>query len=643
MVVPVLGSHQHWHAEAGDGDGGGHRHGPATLYGILYPTIYRRDGYSYPHAEEIERAGVGVVPLAHLVGRLVEVEHDSDTRHKKHQEGEPEAALVFVELEEKAYQTEQQRQEEVVILAGIVRKGFGRVALVSQADFVYEPYAALPVAVEDVSRHGGVNLILPAHEIPHKVAPVHPSELIVEEVVQVCPHGGLAVGGAADRMSLAVGVGLIEAFVAAVRRRAPHTGEKHLALRLVGGVHRPVHVLVFAAQRRPVAGDLKIVRRIVILAVEQRRGAVLLAAQVAHQRKSVVGLILIGGRFGGRTYDVDGEDGEADGDHGHAEQRGVEENAVALERGEQPPEAKPQQGHHKEGGAAVVRQSEHVHEEQVEVGRQLGQVRDEKEDQQAEDDGSDGEYLYQFPEAEASVFPPAVVEHEHQGRDGQQVEQVHTDTEAHQEGYQHYPAGRMGLVGTVVPHSHRPENHGGEEGRHSVHLTLHGGEPESVREAVGQSAHEAGTDNGDGAAHGVGLHQPPYQPHDGQIEEEDGEGGADGAHGVHQDGGVHIVAEHRKEARKQLEHRVSRRVANLQLIGRGDEFAAIPEGGGGLDGEQVCNGGHGKGSQGCNAMPQRELISLLHLAVQSVCIDSCASSSGRGRTAAYRSPYRSRL
>ena len=252
VVVPVLGRHKSGHAQARTRKQGCRSHGVALLEGTLEPAVKSRHSHTYPHAEEIERSRVGIIPLPHLVRRLVEVDHDGYTRHEEHQEGKPASSLVAVELEEETKKAKEEREEEIVVLSLVVGKRGGSVALVAQAELVDESYAALPVAVEDIAGRRGMYLVLPPHEVPHKVAPVHPSQLIVEEEVQVGDHGRLAVGGAGNLLALAAGIGTVELLVLAVRRTAPHAGEQHLSGSTVLGVHGALDLLILTVQRSPV-------------------------------------------------------------------------------------------------------------------------------------------------------------------------------------------------------------------------------------------------------------------------------------------------------------------------------------------------------------------------------------------------------
>ena len=74
--------------------------------------------------------------------------------------------------------------------------------LVPEAHLVNEGDSALPVSEENLPRRRAVAVVLASGEIPHKISPVHPVELVVEEKgqileesrfpVAVSPFGGFA-------------------------------------------------------------------------------------------------------------------------------------------------------------------------------------------------------------------------------------------------------------------------------------------------------------------------------------------------------------------------------------------------------------------------------------------------------------------
>ena len=229
---------------------------------------------------------------------------------------------------------------------------------------------------------------------------------------------------------------------------------------MVGRIHRAVHLLVFAVHRRPVLGGLQLIRRIIVLSVDKRGLAVLLARKVAHEGEGVVRLVLVGRSLGAAADDINREDGETYDDDGKAGKRRVEQYLALLQGGEHSPDAEREHRNQEEGSSAVVRQAQRIHEEQVAVRRQLRQPRDDAEQNHRQDDHAYEENLYIFPETVGRLLPEIV--HKHQSRDGQQVQQVHAYAQAHKEGNQHYPPVRVRLVGFVVPFGHSPEHQCGE-------------------------------------------------------------------------------------------------------------------------------------------------------------------------------------
>ena len=166
------------------------------------------------------------------------------------------------------------------------------------------------------------------------------------------------------------------------------------------------------------------------------------------------------------------------------------------------------------------------------------------------------------------------------------------DGKTHQEGNQDDPAVGMGLVRVFIPRAHGPENQGRKQGRHRIDLPLDRREPEGVGETVGKGAHRPAPEDRDGLGHAVlpvpaRLDQPLGEEDDGEIQQENRQRGKDGIHRIDRHGRMVRIDEHGGETRKQLEHRVSRRVAHFQFIGRGDEFSTVPERRGRLDGRKV--------------------------------------------------------
>ena len=87
----------------------------------------------------------------------------------------------------------------------------------------------------------------------------------------------------------------------------------------------------------------------------------------------------------------------------------------------------------------------------------------------------------------------AEVIHQYDSRDGQQVQEVGTDTQTHEIGNENQPLIRTFFIGMLVPFQYEPEHHSGKQGRQGIYLTLNGREPEGIREGVCQRAYKTRT------------------------------------------------------------------------------------------------------------------------------------------------------
>ena len=156
---------------------------------------------------------------------------------------------------------------------------------------------------------------------------------------------------------------------------------------------------------------------------------------------------------------------------------------------------------------------------------------------------------------------------------------MYPDRKSHQEAYQDDPSVCMRGVSVVVPFRHEPEHQGCEEGGHRIYLRFDGGEPECVAEAECECSDGSGSIYGNrlGNAEDFRFHEPSGEEYDGQVEQHYGEGGADRAEGVYCRRRMHVVREDGEESGEELEDRVPWRVADFKLVGRCDEFSAVPE------------------------------------------------------------------
>ena len=83
----------------------------------------------------------------------------------------------------------------------------------------------------------------------------------------------------------------------------------------------------------------------------------------------------------------------------------------------------------------------------------------------------------------------AIAEHQHDGRNAKQVQQVHADAQARHIGDEDEPAIAVRLVGMVFPFQNEPEHNRGERRRIGIHLAFDSREPKGVAEGVDQRAH----------------------------------------------------------------------------------------------------------------------------------------------------------
>ena len=214
-----------------------------------------------------------------------------------------------------------------------------------------------------------------------------------------------------------------------------------------------------------------------------------------------------------------------------------------------------------------------------------------------------------------------IVDH-HDGRDGKQIEQMDAYRQAHQIGYQDYPAVRLRLGRRVFPLEDSPEHHRRKERRHGVDLALDGREPERVRKRVGQRAHKAGAQHRPhaprlGVLHVVYKNSAP-QVSDGPAQKQDGECAGQGRHYVyHLSHRLSVGGYNCEHARHNHEERRSGRVPHQQFVGRGYEFSTVPETGTVFSCQYVGDGRNGKGQPAHYIVEQ--LVSFHSLWLKNFC------------------------
>ena len=402
----------------------------------------------------------------------------------------------------------------------------------------------------------------------------------------------------------------------------------------------------------------------VVGAEQERAAAVLVTVEHRQQRMRVVGVVGVHRRVGcgpdghrgvGREADEDhrgreqqdvqhGRQGVAalrdkqngqqrDGRHasviGDAEQHAQHDAALAvgLPRSPAHPDDQRQgEEHH----ARVGGQPERIDEQRVDLCADPYRVGD--DDVVHEQQGGAGDECRVDHALEGHLLGLAEVVDEGQRRDGEQVEDVHADREAHQVGDQHDPARGVGLVGLLLPFEHEPHDQCREHRREGVDLALDGREPEGVGEGVGQGADGSGSEHG--PRPGVGQlrtaagHQTPRQGRDGPEEEEDAEGAGQRVHGIdgHADQVRVAESEERGQACQHHEQRGPGRVPHFEFVGGGDEFRAVPEARNRFHRHQVDGCGNGEDRPADDVVPAFEECHVVRIDVVLIADLSCKCS-----------------
>ena len=104
VVIPVLLRHESRHSETEQGNNRSCsnaylprlpvRPGLPLTDHVLDQGIKCKHSQSRPDRERIEGAGICIIPLAHLIRRLVQIYHNGDSCHEEQQESQPSPALV---------------------------------------------------------------------------------------------------------------------------------------------------------------------------------------------------------------------------------------------------------------------------------------------------------------------------------------------------------------------------------------------------------------------------------------------------------------------------------------------------------------------------------------------------------------------
>ena len=198
------------------------------------------------------------------------------------------------------------------------------------------------------------------------------------------------------------------------------------------------------------------------------------------------------------------------------------------------PEQNRRQDNDKDENARVVGHTQRIDEEELEIAADLHQalyhaIHHQSNDSERHQEGTDRPLHRRVREF-------LIVINQYDGRDTQQVQQVNTDTQAHQVGDQDNPAIRVWLVGHLLPFQDKPEDTSREEGRIGIYLALDGTEPEGVAKGIGQRAYQTATHDRDHLSHRNRLdildHDATGQVSDAPEKEQDRQATEQGRHRV---------------------------------------------------------------------------------------------------------------
>src|SRR5690554_2278390 len=381
-----------------------------------------------------------------------------------------------------------------------------------------------------------------------------------------------------------------------------HTGEKG------GGgfikfVSRPVvynliTLVAFYINRATLipVNSLPIQRRIVILTRKEGPITILLAIEVTHQGKDIFRRVLIHGWIGDRANNDQRKRGITQYNHGNTGKDGIHyrlvvDIGVVDAINESPHQQKGIHSH-----PTVEGQAPTVDKQQLEPGSHLYHAGNDavKNDAQNEKgqrqglDGITGRYFILF----------IIIDHRN-GRNGQEVQQVHPNGESHQVGDENEPAVGVGFIRHILPLEYGPKNHSCEKGRHGINFAFHGRKPKGVRESISQGPNHSGSHNCPTApAFFLALLHKNFtsQVGNGPEQKRDGKGRSQTRHEVYCESHIGgITCKERKKPPHQHEEGRSGRVPYEQLVRRRNKFSTIPKAGGWLQGKGIYHGSNQKG------------------------------------------------
>src|SRR5574344_255434 len=232
VVVPVLRRHKGRDAQT---EQRGSRGSDTLVNNAFQPRSDIKHAQANPYTEGIERARISIITLTRLIWRLIKINDNGQASQQEQNKGEPEtlhSLFLTGKLVKNTKDTQQERQEIVSIVRTVVLQLGRQIALIAQHGIVDERNTAAPVAMSHFSI--ALDIVLTTHEVPHKVTPVHETDLILQEENKVLTKSridgriDLTHIGVTDVVSLDVGPLLIGCNM--VGLLAIHTRERHQEL-----------------------------------------------------------------------------------------------------------------------------------------------------------------------------------------------------------------------------------------------------------------------------------------------------------------------------------------------------------------------------------------------------------------------------
>ena len=367
-VVVVPGLTGHLQGNGGACKSGGDGAGQTAVGEPLEQGGESAYSHADPNGEGIERAGIHVVALAGWLGRLVQVEGDGQPRHHEEQTHHGALALAACSLPplpHHAQETEQQRQTVVHVASLVGQQVAGHLSGIAVGEQVVQGLqTGYPLAVLHLAL--ALQVVLAAHEVPEEITPVHEMQLIRKQEAQILPLRGQIAFLLHTAHPGFVGLG--------VGARV-HAWQPHVVFEYKAAAPTCLHIPCAGAVGAQTVdgGAFFLLGHIVVAlglvvhltavggAVEQGMVAVLLAAQIAAQRKNVVGTVLVHGGMGGRTEQNDGIAAESYQQHRRAEKTGPGGASLRTVGTQRKQHKQRQIG---DGQAGVDGQTQHIGEEQ---------------------------------------------------------------------------------------------------------------------------------------------------------------------------------------------------------------------------------------------------------------------------------------